>query len=171
MNVELWRLSLLNGRRASWAGGYFFLVNQDNKFINGPILTPTGEIKVVVSSAAKAETGGLSINMKEANMLRTTLNKMGYQQPATPIQVSNSTACGIANDNIKIQQSKAIDMQFYWIRDRVHQKQFNVYWRLGTTNLADYVTKHHTSTHHQLMRPIYLHQAQYFATLRKTFWY
>ena len=104
-------------------------------------------------------------------MLRTTLNEMGYQQPPTPIQVDNSTACGIANDNIKIQRSKAIDMRFYWIRDRVQQKQFHVYWRPGTTNLADYVTKHHTSNHHQLMQPIYLHQAHYLATLRNTFRY
>ena len=128
-------------------------------------------IRQVVTSAAEAETGGLFSNMKEATMLRTTLTEMGYQQPATPIQVDNSTACGIANDSIKIQRSKAIDMRFYWIRDRVHQKQFHVYWRPGTTNLADYVTKHHTSTHHKLMRPIYLHQAQYLATLRHTFRY
>ena len=33
-------------------------------------------------------------------------------QPATPIQVDNSIAAGIANNNIKIQRSKAIDMRF-----------------------------------------------------------
>ena len=91
---------------------------------------------------------------------------MGHPQPPTPIQVDNSTACGIANNNIRIQGSKAIDMRFYWVRDRVDQNQFKVYWRPGKTNLADYVTKHHTSTHHQLMCPIYLHQAQYLKTLQ-----
>ena len=92
---------------------------------------------------------------------------MGYPQPPTPVQVDNSTACRIANDNIKLQRSKAIDMRFYWVRDRVDQNQFKVYWRPGKTNLADYVTKHHASTHHRLMRPIYLHQAQYLKRLQE----
>ena len=126
---------------------------------NGPILTPTGIIKVVVSSAAEAETAGLFSNMKDAAILRTTLTEMGHHQPPTPIQVDNSTACGIANNNIKLQRSKAIDMRFYWVRDRVDQKQFVVFWKPGTSNLADYVTKHHPASHHQLMRPLYLHQA------------
>ena len=143
--------------------------NTNNEFINGPNLTPTGVIRVVVSSAAEAETGGLFSNMKEATILRTTLNEMGYKQPPTPVQVDNSTACGIANDNIKIQQSKAINMRFYWVRNRVDQGHFHVYWKPGKTNLADYVTKHHTTTHHQLMRPIYLHQAHYMTTIQNIF--
>ena len=142
--------------------------NADN-FINGPILTPTGVIRVVVSSAAEAETGGLFSNMKEATILRTTLEEIGYKQPPTPVQVDNSTAFGIANDNIKIQRSKAIDMRFYWVRDRVDQGHFHVYWKPGSTNLADYVTKHHTASHHQLMQPIYLHQANYMNTIQNIF--
>ena len=34
-------------------------------------------------------------------------------------------------------------MRFYWIRDRVQQKQFLVYWQPGTSNFGDYFTKHH----------------------------
>ena len=154
-------------RARSRAGGYFYMVNSTPDFINGPILTPTGVIKVVVASAAEAETAGLFTNMKEATILRTTLHEMGYPQPPTPIQVDNSTACGIANDNIKLQRSKAIDMRFHWVRDRVDQQQFKVYWRPGKTNLADYVTKHHPASHHQLMRPIYLHQAQFLNQLEE----
>ena len=154
-------------RARSRAGGYFYMVNSTPDFINGPILTPTGVIKVVVASAAEAETAGLFTNMKEATILRTTLHEMGYPQPPTPIQVDNSTACGIANDNIKLQRSKAIDMRFHWVRDRVDQQQFKVYWRPGKTNLADYVTKHHPAAHHQLMRPIYLHQAQFLNQLKE----
>ena len=142
----------------SRAGGYFYLGNHPSKpnIHNGPILTPSGVIKVVVSSAAEAETGGLFTNMKEAVILRTMLHEMGHPQPATPILVDNSTACGIANDNIKIQRAKAIDMRFYWVRDRVDQGQFKVFWGPGARNLADYFTKHHTAKHHQTMRPIYV---------------
>ena len=115
----------------SRAGGYFFLGNKDNDRPNGAILTPTGVIRVVVSSAAEAETAGLFTNMKEATILRTTLKEMGHPQPATPIQVDNSTACGIANNNIQLRRSRAIDMRFYWVRDRVDQDQFHVYWKPG----------------------------------------
>ena len=111
---------------------------------------------MVASSAAEAETGGLFTNMKEAVILRSKLHEMGHPQPATPILVDNSTACGIANDNIKIQRAKAIDMRFYWFRDRVNQGQFIVFWGPGARNLADYFTKHHTAKHHQTMRPIYV---------------
>jgi hypothetical protein len=65
---------------------------------------------------------------------------MGYPQPPTPVQVDNSTANGFANKQIKQQKSKAMQMQFYWIQDRVQQKQFHQYWRPGPTNLADYFT-------------------------------
>jgi hypothetical protein len=82
-----------------------------------------------------------------------------------PIQTDNSTACGIANDNIKQQRSCAIDMHFYWVRDRVWQGQFNIYWQPGKVNLADYYTKHHSAAHHQLVRPLYLHTTPHDSTI------
>jgi hypothetical protein len=84
---------------------------------------------------------------------------MGHPQPAKPVQTDNSTACGIANNNINIKQqhSCAINMHFYWIRDWVKQGQFNIYWGPGKHNMANYYTKHHSPTHHQLMQPSYLH--------------
>jgi hypothetical protein len=75
-------------------------------------------MKPVLSSASEAEIGTLFHNGKRATILRTTLHEMGYLQPATPMQTNNSTACGIANNNIKQQQSWAIDMRFYWVCDQ-----------------------------------------------------
>jgi hypothetical protein len=43
------------------------------------------------------------------------------------------------------------------VRDRVQQGQFRIYWGLGKLNLADYYTKHHAATHHQVMRSKYLY--------------
>ena len=57
----------------------------------------------------------------------------------------------------KQQRSRAMDMRYYWLQDRVKQKQFKVHWKPGITNLADYPSKHHAPIHHQRMRPIYLH--------------
>ena len=96
---------------------------------------------------------------RQKDLLRPPLDEiidLGHPQPATPMQTDNACAEGILNDTVKQKRSKAIDMRFYWLRDRVNQKMFNVYWRPGARNLADYVSKHHPPSHHQKMRPIYL---------------
>ena len=49
-----------------------------------------------------------------------------------------------------------MDMRFYWLRDRVRQKQFHVHWKKGLLNLGDYVTKHHPTKHHMHVRPTYV---------------
>jgi predicted transposase YdaD len=58
---------------------------------------------------------------------------------------------------MKQRRSKAIDMRFYWIRDRVRQGKFIIYWRHRALNKADYFTKHHPVSHHQQIRSSYLH--------------
>jgi hypothetical protein len=52
-----------------------------------------------------------------------------------------------------------MDMKYYWLTDRVRQKQFDVYWRPGRKNLGDYHTKHHSAQHQKDMRVLILHQA------------
>jgi hypothetical protein len=44
---------------------------------------------------------------------------MGHPQLATPIQTDNECAPGIVNNTVKQRRSKAIEMRFYWIKDRV----------------------------------------------------
>ena len=74
-----------------------------------------------MASAAEAEVGALFVNGQDAIPLRNTLIELGHPQPPTPIQTDNSTAAGFANDTIKQKRSKAMDMRFYWIKDRVEQ--------------------------------------------------
>jgi hypothetical protein len=50
-----------------------------------------------------------------------------------------------------------MDMRFYWIKYRVKQGQFNVYWVPGYQNLADYLAKYHSPAHHKRMSEIYIH--------------
>jgi hypothetical protein len=69
----------------------------------------------------------------------------------------NTTATGYSNGTIKQKRTKAMDMRFYWIKDRVKQGQFNIYWGPGFQNLADYFTKHHSPAHHKRMRDVYIH--------------
>jgi hypothetical protein len=51
-----------------------------------------------------------------------------------------------------------MDMRFYWIKDRVKQGQFNVYWGPGFQNLADYFTKDHSPSHHKRISDIYIQE-------------
>ena len=127
--------------------------------MNGAILVNANIIKHVTSSAAEAELGGLFFNMKDAAPIRAALEEMGHPQPPTVIVVDNSTASGIANKTVKQRRSKAVDMRFCWVQDRMEQRQqFKVYWRRkGAQNLADYFTKHHPARYHVDMRPVYLH--------------
>jgi hypothetical protein len=100
-----------------------------------------------MASAAEAELGALFYNAKDGAMLRVILEELGHPQGATPLQTDNSCASGIANDTVKQRRSKAIDMRFYWIKDRVRKGEFLVFWRAGSKNDADYFTKHHLPSH------------------------
>jgi hypothetical protein len=82
---------------------------------------------------------------------------MGHKQPATPVQVNNSTAEGIVNKRMQPKRTKAMDMHFHWLRDcSINQKQFRFYWCPGPTNHANYWTKHHPAAHYHNMRPVFL---------------
>jgi hypothetical protein len=141
-------------------GGIFFF--SSNKTSSSPLPPLNGAVHIVsvilkkrVSSVAEAEVAACFHNSREACELRTTLDFLGHPQPATPIQTDNQTAMGILTDTIKQKRSKAIDMNFYWLRDRVFDKEFDVYWQPGSANHADYFTKHHPPHHHASLRATY----------------
>jgi hypothetical protein len=152
----------------SRAGGHFYMSN-DMQFPpnNGAVHNVAQIINAVMSSAAEAELGALYINAREAVPMRVTLAEMGHQQPPTPIQTDNTTAIGVVTNNIQPKRTKAMDMRFHWLRCRAAQDQFRWIWRPGTTNLADYWTKHHCPAHHQTMRPEFLTPARVLAALRR----
>ncbi len=145
----------------SRAAGHFYLGNKDPKPdpTSGPILNTTGIITNVMSSAVEAETSSLYCQMKEAVPLRRTLEEMGHPQPATPVQVDNSTADGIANDTVKANKTRAMDMRLHWIQDNATgtKPPFNVYWAPGRINKADYHSKQHPPTIHKRRRSDFLH--------------
>ena len=149
-------------RSKSRVGGIFYLGNKDDPTRidrpNGPIHVETRILKHVVSAASEAEIGALFHNGQETVFLRNVLNEMGRHQPGpTRIVTNNSTAAGFANRQTKLKRSKAMDMRFHWVPDRVQQGQLEIAWEPGEHNHADYFTKHHPTTHHMRMRPIYLH--------------
>ena len=143
----------------SRAGGYFYLGHQPSKndsIINGPIHIVSTILRNVMALAAEAEVGAAFLNAQQACALCTTLIKMGHKQPPTPIQTDNNVAQGILQGTVKQKRSKAIDMRFYWLKDRIAQGQFTIHWKPASTNYADYYTKHFAPSHHIGVRPLYL---------------
>ena len=148
-------------------GGFFFLSESPPQHgytpttpvaaSNGPVHINSIIMQHVMSSATEAEFGALFHNAKDAEMLRTILIAMGHPQPPTPIQTDNACANGIVNDTVKQKRSRAMDMRFYWVRDRVRQGHFYVFWAPGNINIADYYTKHFAPSHHRSIRPSILH--------------
>ena len=141
----------------SRAGGHYFLSTKShrdspNPTPNGPVHTLCQTIRNVVASAAEAEIAALYLNAREAAPMRVALEEMGHPQPPTPLETDNTTAHGIITSTIRQKLSKAFDMRWHWLRDRVRQKQFEVFWSKGKLNLADYFTKHHPAWHHKKMR-------------------
>lgn len=147
----------------SRCAAYFYLSNNltsptDKPRMNGTVHVLCKTIPNVVSSAAEAETGGIYLGAKDAVPQITALEEMGHPQSPKGVLITtdNSTAHGILTSAMRAKLSKAFDMRYYWVKDRIRQKQFDIRWDKGSTNLADYFTKHHAPAHHIKMRRLYL---------------
>jgi hypothetical protein len=110
------------------------------------------------ASVAKAKLSALFLNCKEGMIFQLALEELGHPQPKTPIYCNNATAVGIANNTVKWQQSRLMQMQYFWVYDKVAQDAYDVKWHPGQENLADYQSKHHLGAHHQAICPWYLHR-------------
>jgi predicted transcriptional regulator len=76
----------------------------------------------------EAEVTGTFINAKEGVNVSKIIHSMGHPQPSTPLLTKNLTAFGIVSGKIKQQRSKAIDVCFYWLKDREAQDQCIAFW-------------------------------------------
>ena len=150
---------LIAPRARSRVGDYHYLGSKDNTLFNNAFYVLAAIIKNVMSSAMESEVAALYENAKKVIEFRHVLEDMGHPQPHTIIRTDNKTACGILNGTMKQKRSKAIDMRFWWLKDKViAHKEFTIRWAKGIENLADYPTKHHSPSHHLRVRPIYLYQ-------------
>ena len=150
----------------SRASGWYILTNDPTKTKNiikpnGPLHVMCTAIKNVQQSASEAETGSTYLGFQRAVPIRTTLEELGHPQPAegTPAFTDNNTSHGILTSTMRPKLSKAFDMRYHWIKDRIQQKQFQLIWRKGKVNMADYFSKHHPPWHHKIMRYKYVHKA------------
>jgi hypothetical protein len=131
LNIHSDALYLNAPAARSRIGGHFFLgwIPRDHLPIklNGAIHVISTILKFVAALAAEAELGALFVNAKEGRIIRLILHELGHTQPPTPIHCDNSTAAGIANNTIKRQRSRSMEMRYFWIADQVARKQFAVH--------------------------------------------
>jgi hypothetical protein len=106
----------------SRAGGFSYMgsdTKTNKKLTNGAILIISKALKQVMSSAGEAEIGAVFMNVKEGAVLRTTLEELGQPHPTIPMETDNTTATGYSNGTINQKCTKAMDMRFYSIKERV----------------------------------------------------
>ena len=124
---------LSESKSRSRVGGIFYLSSKlpqhnqapdCNHPFNSPFNVVAKIIKMVTSSAMETEVVATFYNSKETLPFRVTLAEMGHPQPPTPMEVDNETAIVFLKSTMNQKRSKAIDMRFYWVRDRVKQNQF-----------------------------------------------
>jgi hypothetical protein len=146
----------------SRACGHFFMgwtAKDGNPIkLNGMFFTLCAILRFVVASAAKAELGSLLLNCKEGMIFSMTFEELGHPQQKTQVHCNNLMAVDIANNTVKRQRSRLMEMRYFWVCDKVAQDAYNIRWHPGQENLADYQSKHHLGAHHQSVHPWYLYE-------------
>ena len=128
------------------------------KNINGSIAINSTIIPTVCSSTMESEYAALAINTQTAEGIRQILNDLGHPQiQPTNIIYDNEISGKVALKKCKIKRSKAIASRYHWIQDRIRMGHFNLLWRPGKENLADFFTKAHPIHHHISMVPFFTH--------------
>ena len=163
MNVHSDASYLSESEARSRACGHFFMgwspKDGDPIRLNGAFFTLCAILRFVIASAAKAELGALFLNCKEGMIFCMALEELGHPQPKTQVHFDNAMAVGIANNTVKRQHLRSMEMRYFWVCNKIAQDAYDVKWHPGQENLADYQSKHHTGAHHQAVRPWYLHES------------
>ena len=147
--------SYLSRRNArSVVGGHGCFGNKNDPFaINGCIVPVSTLLDVIAASASEAEYGAIFVNMRLGETIRTIATALGHPQPPTEIYTDSSSAQKYAH-GLSSKASKAMDMRFHWVQDRVRQGHFKVIWRAGVHNLADFFTKPLPVYNHKELMPL-----------------
>jgi hypothetical protein len=105
----------------SHLGGLFFCGDKPPKEDNFNVSIL--RVALVIEKAAESEVGACFQNAQSGAPIRITVIELGPKQLVTPLRTDNSTAFGILNETIKQKRSKAMDMRYHWLTDRVRQKK------------------------------------------------
>jgi hypothetical protein len=135
LNIHSDASYLLEANACSRTCGHFFMgwMLQDDKpiHLNGTFHVSMMILHFVVASTAEAEIGTLYHNCQTGIIFQLTLTEMGHPQPKPPVHCINATAVGIANNTIKRQCSRSMEMRFFWIGDKIAQEMYALKWHPG----------------------------------------
>ena len=81
---------------------------------------------------------------------------MGQPQPPTPLKTDNKIAEAFVQQEMRHKKSKSWDMRLWWLKDKLVQKHFKIFWDAGSNNSAEYFTKHFAPKYHRILRQRYL---------------
>ena len=140
--------------------GYYILENSTNKKTPSPLFIECKAIRHVVCSAAEAETHGLFVNCQNAIIIKNALEGIGHKQRKIKVSTDNTTSTGFVNNTMKEKRSKTWDMRYNWLRDVPAKLNFDIIWKKGTENMADYFTKNHPPSHHKEKRKQYVLESE-----------
>ncbi len=115
--------------------------------LNGSFHTLCSILIFVVASAAEAELGALFLNCQEGTMFNATLEDLNHPQPKIPLHCDNATAVGIANNTIKRQRSRVMEMRYFWTCEKDAQNVYSFQWHPSMEN--------HPGAHHTAVRLYY----------------
>ena len=139
----------------SHTGCHYYLSSQPSDPTKSPHLPPQENVPIqteciilrdVVSSSAEEEVCGIFHNRKTDVPLCITLSDIGFPQSPTPIKTDKSVAEGMVTATFRQKRSKAMDMIFYLMKDRVKQKDLFVYWKPGSQKHGGLLHKTSTTT-------------------------
>jgi hypothetical protein len=132
--------SYLSRPRPRFVAGWFSYL-RDPETINGPVAYSSKMLDSVAASVAEAELGSAFMSAQKAVQHRNTLADFGYPQASTLLRIDNTVALGLADKKLNKKRAKSMDMMYFWLADRVCQKQFRVAHIAGKFNIADHFTK------------------------------
>ncbi len=83
-------------------------------------------LRFVVASVAEAELGALFHNCQDGIIFQQMLEDLGHTQPRTPVHCDNATVVRIANNTIKQQRSRSMEMRFFWVGNKEAQNIYGI---------------------------------------------
>jgi hypothetical protein len=153
----IWCIISLQKKSKSREGVFCYMgsnIDNANRLTNGALLIISTILKHGISSATETEAEIRPMQRSQQSYVQHW-KEGGHTRPPTPLKTYNTIATCYSNGTIKKKRTMAIDMWSYWVKDRVKQGQFHVYWDPGYQNLVDYFTKHHSPAHHNTARNIH----------------
>ncbi len=122
--------------------GHYYLSNDSTYTAtiqpNGPIFTEYCSLCHVVASSAEAETSALFHNAQNGIPICHLLKSLGHPQPPTALKTNNQVSAAFVNQVMRHKKSKAWDMRLWWLKDKMVQNHFKMFWDKGANNWADY---------------------------------